>query len=639
MKRARRTPAAHGGRRLGLAALCLIVLGGCNCGQHRSAAALARLIELRGRGVERDFAAHVGTWQFAAVGDEFGLGDGLRTPVVASALLSFSDGSTLQVKPETTLRLLAAGAAPGERGIDVQTGEAIFAAGTAPAQLRTHVGLSIVGAGSRLQLSRHGDALLMHVELGDVRFRDNRGHDVALGRDESVILQVGMAVVTPQPSAADAGVAPPAIAEAIVAHVTQSGVMARQPGQSALRLLPRGDYSLAAGTLLRLTAAGLVELTRGGDQVELRGPGDFVIGAETSLLEAQRGGLRVTAQAHDVEVKVPGGTIVASAANGGSSASIELGRNGGKLRVDRGHASFVAENGERQVDRDVPFSWSYADAVRDAAESNPPPALAQLSVAAGESFVVHTPEPPLALAIEFGKQCPAEGVVELSPSRSRAIGRGNAKLWVSGKARYNVRCVAASGEPGPIIARGNLQVLRDAGTRTLPASAPTSSVDADGRSYTIYYQNQAPAVLARWPNPPEAASYRLELDGAPMSVPAPEHLFESGTLRDGVHHLTFTALQRRSRTANLELRFDPTAATASLSAPDDGAFHPGDEVTIEGVALAAWKISVQGGTIERVGDRFHGQVITSSEHPDIALKFSHPRLGTHYYLRRAARAQ
>jgi ferric-dicitrate binding protein FerR (iron transport regulator) len=639
MNCARGTPAADGGRRLGLAALCLVVLSGCNCGRRHEVGPIASLIELRGRGVQRDFAAHVASWQAAAVGDEFQLGDGLRTPILASALLSFGDGSTLQVKPETTLRLLASGSAPGERGIDVQTGEAVFAAGAEPAQLRTHVGLTFVGAGSRLQLSRHGAALSLRVELGAVRFRDNGGHDVALGRNESVLLEVGMAVLSPQPSAADAGAAPSPLASPIVAHIAQGGVMARQPGQSALRLLPPGEYTLTAGTLLRLTAAGLVRLSRGRDEVELRGPGDFVIGTETTLLEAQRGGLRVTAQAHDVEVKVPGGTIVASAANGGSAASIELGRNGGKLRVEHGQASFVGVDGERQIERDAPFSWTYAELVRGDEEVHPPPLLAQLSAAAGESFVVHTPEPPLALALEFGRRCPAEGVVELTPGRLRAIGRGSAKLWVSGKASYSVRCVAASGEPGPIVARGTVQVLRDAGTRTLPASAPTSSVDTDGRSYTIYYQNQAPAVLVHWPSPPQAASYRLELDGTAMSVPAPEHLFESGTLRDGVHHLTFTALQRRSRTANLELRFDSTAATASLSAPNDGDFRPGDEVALEGVALAAWKISVQGGTIERVGDRFHGRVTTTSDRPDIALRLVHPRLGTHYYLRRAARAQ
>jgi hypothetical protein len=28
-------------------------------------------------------------------------------------------------------------------------------------------------------------------------------------------------------------------------------------------------------------------------------------------------------------------------------------------------------------------------------------------------------------------------------------------------------------------------------------------------------------------------------------------------------------------------------------------------------------------------------VVTSQEHPDIAVRLVHPRLGTHYYLRRA----
>jgi hypothetical protein len=121
-----------------------------------------------------------------------------------------------------------------------------------------------------------------------------------------------------------------------------------------------------------------------------------------------------------------------------------------------------------------------------------------------------------------------------------------------------------------------------------------------------------------------------------MSVPAPEHVFQSGSLRDGVHQLNFEAQGRKSRTATVTVRFDNTAPTASLSAPADRGWQPGDRVDIEGVALPAWKVSVQGGTIDKVGDdRFRGQVVTSQEHPDIAVRLVHPRLGTHYYLRRA----
>jgi hypothetical protein len=141
----------------------------------------------------------------------------------------------------------------------------------------------------------------------------------------------------------------------------------------------------------------------------------------------------------------------------------------------------------------------------------------------------------------------------------------------------------------------------------------------------------------RWPNAPEADKYELDTDGASVSVSQPEYVFQSGTLRDGVHRLTFRAQERRSRTAIVEVKFDNTTATASLSAPVDRMFKAGDTVSIEGVVLPAWKVSVRDGTIEKVGaDRFQGQVVTSAERPDIAVRLAHPRLGTHYYLRRAS---
>jgi hypothetical protein len=242
------------------------------------------------------------------------------------------------------------------------------------------------------------------------------------------------------------------------------------------------------------------------------------------------------------------------------------------------------------------------------------------------------------LEIDFTRACSGgTGVLELN-TKQRARGAGRARVAVGTDARsYSVRCMDARGEPGPVAVRGSVRVLRDAGTRELPPKAPTSAVETDGRSYTIYYQNQLPDVRVRWPDAPSAKQYKLEVDGVTQTVDAPEHTFASGSLRDGAHRLTFSANQRRSRTASVEIHFDNAATTASLTAPADRSFHAGDKVEIEGVALPAWKVSVDGGMIDKIGeDRFHGSVVTSEQHPDIAVRLAHPRLGTHYYLRRAA---
>jgi hypothetical protein len=257
---------------------------------------------------------------------------------------------------------------------------------------------------------------------------------------------------------------------------------------------------------------------------------------------------------------------------------------------------------------------------------------------AGESFVLHAPEVPVAVAFEFAKKCPVSGEVELIGKNQRARGKGRAALSLAAGVRsYSVRCIGKDGVLGRVVAHGTVQVLKDPGTRKLPPKAPTSFIEADGRTYTIYYPNQLPDISVHWPNAPEEASYQLEVDGKRETIDKPEHLFTSGMLKDGIHQLIFHGISRRSRTTTVEVRFDNNAPTASLNEPGDRAFTPGSEVKVTGVALPTWKVSLEGGTIAKLSDgRFEGTIPTTPDRPDIVVRLAHPRLGTHYYLRRAA---
>lgn len=260
-----------------------------------------------------------------------------------------------------------------------------------------------------------------------------------------------------------------------------------------------------------------------------------------------------------------------------------------------------------------------------------------LSVPAGESFSVHAAEVPVAIEFEFGKRC--DGDAELRAGALRTRGRGAASLSFSAGSRaYSLHCIDAAGRPKRgAAARGTVRVLRDSGSLRLPPRAPTSQIEADGRGYTVYYQNQLPDVRVRWPNAPVAARYQLEVDGKRVDIPAAEHTFRSGTLGEGTHALTFRGGERSSRTTTVQIKFDNAAPKAMLRAPADRGFSPGERVHIEGVALPTWKVGVAGGRIEKDdSDRFSGEVVTSAERPDVAVSLRHPRLGTHYYLRRAA---
>jgi hypothetical protein len=188
-----------------------------------------------------------------------------------------------------------------------------------------------------------------------------------------------------------------------------------------------------------------------------------------------------------------------------------------------------------------------------------------------------------------------------------------------------------------VVAKGTINVLLDAGTRRLPPLPPTSLADADGRTYTLYYSNQPPALKLRWPNPPSAPNYVFEVDGKQSTLTQPEHVFKSGELGDGSHAVSFRAGTRRSRTTTIEVRFDNNAPTASVTQPADRGFSPGQAIQVAGVSLPSWKVSLNGGTIREESDgRFTGSITPTPDQPDISVRLSHPRRGVHYYLRRAA---
>ena len=404
-----------------------------------------------------------------------------------------------------------------------------------------------------------------------------------------------------------------------------------------LKLVDKSLLSVKPNTTLRFLSdaaddqGGLnVDLER-GEAVVQAGERDLSLRTHVGTAIVKAGSTVTLDRAgHELGFSVQLGSLRFRDADG-SARSLE---DGAGMRVGIG----MAVLGPQLPDAALPDAG-----VADAGEPGEEPELEaprhfNIAAPAGESFVLHAPEVPVAVAFEFGKKCPFSGEVELVGKNQRARGRGRAALSLAAGVRsYSVRCIGKDGALGRVVASGTVQVRKDAGTRKLPPKAPTSFIEADGRSYTIYYPNQLPDISVRWPNAPEEQSYQLDVDGKRETVSKPEHLFASGTLKDGVHQLSFHGMTRRSRTATVEVRFDNNAPTASLHAPDDRGFTPGTEVKVTGVALPTWKVSLEGGTIGKLSDgRFEGAITPTSDRPDIVVRLAHPRLGTHYYLRRAA---
>lgn len=271
----------------------------------------------------------------------------------------------------------------------------------------------------------------------------------------------------------------------------------------------------------------------------------------------------------------------------------------------------------------------------------PGPERVSLGAPAGESFTVHAARVPLNVAFEVGSHCPDEAVLVLD-GKPRARNRGQVTAAIpGGRHRYELYCVDAGTAAATPVVSGSITALRDPATASLPRRAPTSFVEADGKRYTVMYQNLLPKISFSWPDAPPADRYtlRVESNGKPslFNTRTPDQAFAPGSLRDGTHTLYFTTpAGARSKTTTLEIVYDNAAPKLSLSAPRDGSFTPGTELKIEGVALPGFQVSVQGGTVELDQQaRFTGTAVTSAARPDLALRIEKPGAGVHYYIRRA----
>ncbi len=620
-------------------ALLVLMLSWCvwlgGCGSCNEPPAVATLIEAQGTLVERDFAAQVQAWQVAQVGANFGLGDGIRTGASTSARLVLMDQTQLQLAQNTTLRFMV-DEVEGEQAINVEAGEVSMRVGQKDMMLRTQIGLAKLFAGTELTLRKTDEGLDYNVALGEAQFKTSTGELRSLKAGESLEVGIGMAVFSKTPPEPAADAQEPTSGSDIKATVKGKGVRSRTKG-GAWKRLSAGEHQLTAGTELRLQRSDRVQVTQGDQEANLRGAGEFVIGSSEALVETRTGEVTVQTVSEDVRVAVPGGFIVVRGGQGGSTAAVNVGKVDAKVSLKQGAASIDILGTQRELSAGQEHNWENPESSAQKPIVPEAPYF-NIGTKVGESFVLHAPEVPTSVRFDFAGKCPGEGVIELTGPRTRTKAKGGANVVVPVVSTpYTLRCVDESGLVGRPVARGSIQVLNDAGTRRLPSKAPTSFVETDGRTYTIYYQNQLPEISVRWPNAPAGKSYELLLDGQPIRLDKAEHLFRSGTIRDGSHQLSFQAGERRSRTTTVEVRFDNAAPKASLTSPIDRGFKPGDTVTIEGVALETWKVSVEGGSIQMdTGQRFVGRVVTSPERPDIAVRLAHPRLGVHYYLRRAA---
>jgi hypothetical protein len=286
----------------------------------------------------------------------------------------------------------------------------------------------------------------------------------------------------------------------------------------------------------------------------------------------------------------------------------------------------------------------------DQGASPPQPARAtraDVTLAAGESAVLHDGKPPLAVRLRFDHLCPGDGVVELGSTRhpQRLPGAGAVVLRLPMDARqYQVRYAGDPRGHKPRAA-GVLTLKRDNGNVPLAKRPPSNTIDADGRRYTVLYQTRLPALTLAWTGAPSdagALALHLEASGGGAGTRAlpdrrPSQPLPPGALGEGTYTWWYaTADGRESPRTTLTIRFDNAAPTAQFfrrgAVP---AAAPARAVLIDGVTVEGAKVSAGGQplAVDERG-RFHGSVPPSDGDDAVAVRLEHPRSGIHYYIRR-----
>lgn len=629
-----------------------VATGGC---KDRASSDVAVLRQVVRGSAERTDASE--SWQPAKDGDRFRVGHSVRTSADGSARIRFLAGSGLRMGPSTTIRF-----GPGKVAVDGEL-EA-----ERDSTIDLELGRAELRAGSRVRIRREGGQLRFDVLVGSAVVVQG-GERTELREGEGLELDFGSSAVrrvsgdrTPAIAPADAGPLETASSEvpdagggetgegAVTGEVRGKGVRARAPGQERWDSLGPGSHPLAPGTEVTVAKGGSLMLTRGEERARVHGSAEAVVapaGEDRTLVETRRGRAEISATAADVSIRVPGGRIVARRGRGsGSRADIRVAPRGSKVSVDSGVVDLIGDKGGKE--RLLLGQRGEVGRGGGLAVFGRPPERADFGITAGLSATIHDPSPPSDVRIEFAG-CTGGGVLEVTRGASfaasqwRVPGESSAIVRLNkGSNRYRVRCLDDDGAVSDAAsASGRLRVIRDAGTKPLPRRAPHNTVDADGRRYTVLYQNLLPSITFRWPKAPQQTSYKLVVAparGARTEVTSaePRHTIGTGKLDEGEYRYWFEAGKTSSKKSTLRIGFDNAAGSGYVEAPRPGASWSGSGlVQVRGGVAEGWKVSI-GGTalpLDRQ-QRFSGSVSRPSGDRGFAIEFRHARRGVRLYVRR-----
>jgi hypothetical protein len=312
--------------------------------------------------------------------------------------------------------------------------------------------------------------------------------------------------------------------------------------------------------------------------------------------------------------------------------TLELTEEGPRAEAESAKAESAAPGAE-SPDDEPPVDPEPASA----SSATPTNRAADLELKALERATIHTLHIPLAVRLPLPR-CDETVRIEVRGKARASLrvepGSTLAMLTLgAGTNRVEMRCGSARKST-------TLRVVKDPATRELPRSAPRVDVAADGRRYTVRYQNLLPALSFAWPNAPKSKGYTLVVQRggrreARYESQTPSRAIAPGELSEGNYRFFFRAAGgETSREGSLRITFDNTARSAYLSSPSEGAPR-GTTLDIAGAALVGSDVSVSGERIPTDAQgRFRASVPHDATRDAISVRVSHPGSGVHYYIRR-----
>lgn len=581
----------------------------------------------------RDTAATQNKWEAASDGTKLSMGDGLHTGPSSEAVVKLTRGGTLKMPPDTTIRFLANAAANPK--LAVETGEASIQAEGNEVAIETEIGTAHIEAGGTLRVAPQG----LEVSFGNARI-DTADGGVSLTAGKAYDIAVGGAIIERPAKTVEDASAPVAVVDAgppiptgtgVVVDVHGKGVMS---GTGKKTELADGANDVKPGDRIVVPAGASVDVHRGAQHLHITGTSTITIGEEGGALAKVEGGrAELESAAEAVEVNVPGGSVLAKP--GKSRVTIDGGPLA-KVTVMSGEADLRGKTTETLRAGET----ATISPTGTIAQSGRTVATADLTIKAGDSIIVRDGKPPTALGVDFSAVCPGAAVFRRGDVNFRGEKRVNVPMF-PGVYPYTVHCVGADGVDEKEAAKGAITVIQDAARAELPRVPPSSVVDADGRKYTILYQNHLPSILARWPEAPNGGKgASIIVDGKKQAAEGAKATLKSGSMGEGTHSLKFeTADGKISPETTVVVKFDNAAPAASLREPADGSFGPTDSVKVSGLVSEGWSVSINGTAVPLdEQQRFSTTATPVAGENAIVLRLSHPQRGVVYYVRHAAGA-